>query len=190
STYALPRIMSCILSYHVPPLCKGRPRAQEVVLATSGAGGCKGGVESSTTSPCASLQRRGQPQHFFVFRPPCGVHDAQKHEFIRSCVLDMLQAPRRHVHNLLRPNRGYFTVHVHSALSADEVIDFRSLQPVRQRCRAPRQLRVRQAVSNGGAIADRMEQLAEERVVPGQNFFAVRERPCEHGPSRSQELTR
>ena len=102
----------------------------------------------------------------------------------------MLHGPRRHVQNLLRPYRSYFAVHVHPALSADEVIDFRSFQPVRQRCRAPGQLRVGQAVSDGGIIADGMEQLAEERVVSGQNFFAVRERPCEHGSSRSQELAR
>ena len=31
---------------YVPPLCKGRSRAQEVVLATSGVGGWNGGVES------------------------------------------------------------------------------------------------------------------------------------------------
>ena len=55
-----------------PPLYKGRPRAQEVVSATSGVGGCKGGVEpplslplikgedGGGTSPSPSLQRRGK----------------------------------------------------------------------------------------------------------------------------------
>jgi hypothetical protein len=45
----------------IPPLCRARPRAQEVVLATSRVGGWNGGVEliRDFYLPFPSLQRRG-----------------------------------------------------------------------------------------------------------------------------------
>src|SRR5216117_347554 len=97
-TYAVPLIMSCILSYHVLPFTRGGPGLRRSSWQPPGRVGRKPGRVFYLPLPL--LTKEGESQHFFVLSPPCGVHDAQKHEFIRSCVLDMLQALRRHVHNL------------------------------------------------------------------------------------------
>jgi len=76
----------------------------------------------------------------------------------------------RCVFGLVRPDRGRVAVDVHPAAPADEVVDLRRLQAMLERGSVRQELRVRETVPDGRRIAGRVEQLAEDRLISGQDL--------------------